>query len=118
MLVGRTTAGVLVSLHVAYNMPEILPRRRLEITGTRGLIVATDTMGQQPGGGVDVIDAATGASHSLDFDPLLSPFTAQARAFAAAVRGEPHDFDAERGLAAMRLLAGVAVAEPRTMELA
>ena len=57
MLVGRTASGVLISLHNSYNTPETLPRRRLEIVGTRGQIVATDTMGQDPGGTVFFTDA-------------------------------------------------------------
>ena len=37
LLVGRTAGGVLVDLHVAYNCPDALPRRRLEVVGTRGM---------------------------------------------------------------------------------
>lgn len=107
MLVGRTASGVLVSLHNSYNTPETLPRRRLEVIGTRGQIVATDTMGQDPGGTVIFTDAATSATRSIAFDPQLSPFTEQARAFAAAVRGGHHDFDPGRDLAALRLLLSV-----------
>ncbi len=107
VLVGRTGSGVLVSIHNSYNNPETLPRRRLEVVGTRGQVVAIDTMGQTPGGTVVVTDAATGRVTPLPFDAATSPFTAQARAFARAVRGDPHDFDAPRDLAAMRLLAAV-----------
>jgi 1,5-anhydro-D-fructose reductase (1,5-anhydro-D-mannitol-forming) len=115
VLIGRTAAGILVSVHVAYNMPERLPRRRLEICGTRGQIVATNTMGQDAGGAVELIDATTGTGRALKFDASLSPFTAQARAFAAAVRGEPHDFDIARDVAALGLLLSTcAVAEPTT----
>ena len=104
MLGGRTAGGVLVSLHVGYNVPESLPRRRLEVCGTQGQIVAAATMGQEAGGSVVVTDAATGVTRSLGFDVLMSPFTAQAHAFAAAVRGEPHDYDIGRDVAALRLL--------------
>lgn len=104
MLVGRTAGGVLVSLHVAYNVPESVPRRRLEICGTRGQIAATNTMGQDIGGAVDLVHAATGTVRAIAFDAALSPFTSQAQAFAAAVRGEPHTFDIERDVAALRLL--------------
>ena len=107
ILVGRTRSGVLVSIHNSYNTPEALPRRRLEVVGTTGQIVALDTMGQTPGGSVTLTDARTGAGTALAFDGALSPFVVQARAFAAAVRGASHDFDAERDLAAMRLLAAV-----------
>ena len=42
-------------------------------------------------------------STPLAFDEKLSPFAAQASAFAAAVRGEPHDFSIGRNIALMRL---------------
>ena len=115
MLVGRTAGGVLVSLHNSYNTPETLPRRRLEIIGTRGQIVADETMGQDPGGTVLFTDAASSDTRPIAFDAALSPFTAQARAFAAAVRGEPHDFDPARDLAALRLLLSVAAEAPRAL---
>ena len=105
MLLGRTAHGVLVSLHVAYNHPETLPRRRLEIVGAGGMIVAENTMGQDPGGAVTLQDAATGVMRPLPFaDAETSPFTRQMRAFAAAVRGGG-GFDAGRDLHTMRLLA-------------
>ncbi len=107
MLAGRTRSGVLVSIHNSYNNPETLPRRRLEIVGTAGQIVAVDTMGQTAGGSVTLTDADDRAETPLAFDTALSPFVVQAQAFAAAVRGAPHDFDAERDLAAMRLLAAL-----------
>ena len=111
VLVGRTGSGVLVSIHNSYNNPETLPRRRLEVMGTRGQLVAVDTMGQTPGGTVTVTDAATGRVTPLPFDALTSPFTEQARAFARAVRGDPHDFDVGRDVEAMRLLAAVYAAK-------
>ena len=112
MLVGRTARGILVGLHVAYNMPETLPRRRLEICGTGGQIVACDTMGQDPGGTVELVDAVTQHRRRLDFDVALSPFETQARAFAAAVAGEPHDFDIDRDVAALALLLSASAAPP------
>jgi hypothetical protein len=42
----------------------------------------------------------------LAFDRKLSPFAAQATAFAQAVQGEPHDFSLNRDLALMRLFTG------------
>ncbi len=116
-LVGRTASGVLVSIHNSYNNPETLPRRRLEIVGTLGQIVAVDTMGQTCGGVVTVTDAATGRATPLDFDAAASPFTEQARAFAEAVRGGPHDFDIVRDLEAMRLLASVYAAKDNDLAL-
>ena len=83
LLTGRTPSGVLVSLHVAYNTPDELPRRRLEVVGTRGSAVAVDTMGQTAGGSLTLrtpepVDVAFG-----DGDP----FAAQLAAFTAAVAG-------------------------------
>lgn len=103
MLTGRFAGGALLQSHVAYNCPEVLPRRRLEIVGSKGMIVALDTMGQSAGGSVELTCGRSGTSRPLLFDRSLSPFTAQARAFAAAVRGEPHDFSGERDLRLMRL---------------
>ena len=106
LLIGRTGSGVLASLHVAYNHAETLPRRRLEIVGTGGILAALDTMGQEPGGSVTYTDAATGAARALDVaDAGQSPFTRQMRAFSSAVLGQAASaFDLERDLATMRLL--------------
>ena len=101
LLHGRTAGGVLVDLHVAYNTPDALPRRRLEVVGTRGLAVAVDTMGQTAGGTltlhrpepVDVPFAGT------------DPFAAQFAAFTASVAGtDPWPYPAARDLALHRLL--------------
>ena len=107
MLMGRTESGALASLHVAYNYPEGLPRRRLEVSGTTGLLLATDTMGQDPGGTLVRVDGRTGASLPLPVpDATLSPFTAQIRSFSDALRrGDRDPSPGERDLAAMRLLA-------------
>lgn len=75
MLAARYAGDVLASLHVAYNHPEDLPRRRLELIGTAGMAVATDTMGQDPGGRLTV------NGEDVPFAPT-SPFTAQIDAFA------------------------------------
>lgn len=104
MLVARTGAGVLVSLHVAYNCPETLPRRRLEVLGTNGQAVAENTMGQDPGGSLVVTDATTGVSSAVPFS-VASPFTGQMAAFARFVRGTADGgFDINRDLHTMRLL--------------
>jgi predicted dehydrogenase len=101
LLAGRTAGGVLVDLHVAYNCPDALPRRRLEVVGTRGQAVAVDTMGQTAGGSltlyrpepVDVPFAGT------------DPFAAQFAGFGAAVTGTAHwPYPAVRDLALHRLL--------------
>ena len=91
---------MLLTAHVAYNCPEMLPRRRLEVQGETGLLTAIDTMGQTPGGTVTLtnIHGVVGVTFSD-----LSPFAAQAAAFQAAARGEPHDFSVARDLDLMRL---------------
>jgi len=102
MLTGRFAGGALFQSHVAYNCPEVLPRRRLEIVGDRGMIVALDTMGQSAGGSVTLTCGKSGEARPIAFDASLSPFTAQAQAFAAAVRGQAHDFCGRRDLRLMR----------------
>jgi predicted dehydrogenase len=100
ILSGRTASGVLLTSHVAYNCPEVLPRRRLEVQGERGLLTAIDTMGQTPGGTLTLTngEGVVGVTFSD-----LSPFAAQAAAFQAAALGEPHDFSLDRDLDLMRL---------------
>ena len=100
--VARTGSQVLVTSHTAYNCPEGLPRRRLEVVGDKGMLVATDTMGQTAGGSLEHMDEH-GKSRTIEFDTDRSPFAAQVAAFAAAVRGEPHGFEPQRDLALMRL---------------
>ncbi len=85
MVMLRLRSGVLAQLHVAYNYPETLPRRRLEVVGTRGIVVAIDTMGQTPGGTLTFTDAAGGRSQPLLYDGERSPFAGLAGAFTDAV---------------------------------
>ena len=105
-VIGRTRSGVLATLHVAYNCPEALPRRRLEVVGTRGMIVGEATMGQEPGGTLIFIDGETGSSEALPVpNPASSPFAEQVRRFSHALRsGVSAEFSAERDLATMRLI--------------
>ena len=109
-LIGRTGSGVLVQLHVAYNCPEALPRRRLELLGTRGQITADRTMGQTAGGQVELIDARLGLRRSLPIpDAQASPFARQMAAFArmivpGAEAGTRNAFSLVRDLHTMRLL--------------
>lgn len=106
LLIGRTRSGALVSLHVAYNCPEGLPRRRLEVIGATGQFVAFDTMGQEPGGSLSYVDGATGASAPVAVpDADASPFLNQVRAFTYALEtGDRAEFSLERDLRTMRLL--------------
>lgn len=105
LLAGRTASGVLVDLHVAYNTPDVLPRRRLEVVGTRGLAVAVDTMGQTAGGSLTLLDAAPGAvPETVPFGDA-SPFAEQFAAFSTAVRGgETWTSSPDRDLRLHRLL--------------
>jgi len=107
MLIGRTASGVLVQLHVAYNCPEALPRRRLEVLGTSGQLTAERTMGQTPGGEVWLTDGRLGLRRRLDVpDAAASPFARQMAAFARLVNGQAEAaFDLGRDLHTMRLLA-------------
>ena len=106
LLMARSRSGAMVQMHVAYNCPETLPRRRLEVVGTAGQAVATDTMGQTPGGSLELIDAATGVATLVDVpDAERSPFLNQVEAFAAAVAGSGvFPFTPEHDLNTMDLL--------------
>jgi predicted dehydrogenase len=106
VLIARSASGVLVQLHVAYNCPETLPRRRLEIIGTAGQVTATDTMGQTPGGTLHFTSAATGEARAIEIPSAArSPFLNQAEAFAACVLdGTPFGFSPQRDLAIMDLV--------------
>lgn len=107
LLIGRTGSGVLASLNVAYNCPDALPRRRLEVVGTKGQLVAENTMGQVAGGRLTFTDGTTGAPEDVAFDRTASPFTEQVRAFGSALRrpAEREAYSALRDLHTMRLIA-------------
>ena len=106
VMIGQTEAGTLLQLHVAYNHPETLPRRRLEVVGTGGLAIATDTMGQVAGGTLDLVDAATGVPSRLHVPGIdRSPFLNQVNAFAAAVLNDaPFPFSPAHDLHIMELV--------------
>jgi predicted dehydrogenase len=103
MLIARTAGGVLIQLHVAYNCPDALPRRRLEILGDAGQFTAIDTMGQTAGGRLIRTCGRTGVPEEVPFDKAASPFALQAAAFQAAARGAPHDWCCQRDLRLMRM---------------
>ena len=107
LLIARSASGVLVQLHVAYNCPEQFPRRRLEVVGTQAQLIATDTMGQTPGGVVEMISAGTGERQILEIPGGdRSPFLNQVEAFADAVlRGRPFVFSAAHDLHVMERVA-------------
>ena len=105
LLIGRTTSGVLVQLHVAYNCPDALPRRRLEVLGSRGQLVAENTMGQTAGGRVIHTDHQGTRGDLAVEDAATPPFARQMKAFAQVVRtGVSGDFDIRRDLHTMQLL--------------
>ena len=115
VLIGRTASGVLAQLHIAYNCPEGLPRRRLEVLGSTGQLLAENTMGQVPGGDVWLIEGASGVRQRLAVPhAATSPFTRQMGAFARHVLVTPDPaFSLQRDLHTMRLLArAYAVAGP------
>jgi 1,5-anhydro-D-fructose reductase (1,5-anhydro-D-mannitol-forming) len=107
LLIGRTASGALASLHVAYNCPDALPRRRLEVVGTKGMLVAENTMGQTAGGSLTFIDGVSGRPDPLAFDAESSPFAEQVRAFGSALHRpeERTAWSAARDLHTMRLVA-------------
>ncbi len=106
LLMARSVSGVLLQMHVAYNCPESLPRRRLEVLGTAGQVVATDTMGQTPGGTLFLTDAADGVARQVDVpDAERAPFLGQMEAFADCVLGgTAFAFTPEHDLHTMALL--------------
>jgi predicted dehydrogenase len=104
VLAGRTTGDALFSAHVAFNTPDALPRRRLEVVGTWAQLVAEDTMGQTAGGRLTRHDA-DGTATDVPFDTATSPFAAQLAAFSAAVAGTADwPWPLERDLRLHRLL--------------
>jgi predicted dehydrogenase len=105
VVVGRWTGDVLGIVQVSYACPETLPRRTLELVGTAGMARALDTMGQDPGGTLEVVDAADGRARSVPFDAAGDPFARELAAFERAVRGEePWPWPVERDLAVMAAL--------------
>ncbi|UZO79262.1 Gfo/Idh/MocA family oxidoreductase [Aquimarina sp. ERC-38] len=77
----QTDGGVIGNSLVAYNRKESLPRRRLEFIGTQGILLAENTMGQDPGGTLHYINAEDGSQTQIEFDQQASPFTRQVEHF-------------------------------------
>ena len=86
VIAGRTAGEALFSADVAFNTPDALPRRRLEVVGTRAQLVAENTMGQTAGGRLTRY-GADGTAVDVPFDTATSPFAAQLAAFSGAVAG-------------------------------
>ncbi len=87
VLVGALDGGALLAHTVGYNRPDALPRRRLELVGTAGMLLAENTMGQTAGGTLTFVAADNGKPRRIGFDASRSPFTGQLAAFAELVRG-------------------------------
>ncbi len=106
MLIARSRRGALVQLHVAYNCPDTLPRRRLEIVGTKAMAVALDSMGQVGGGTLHLIDAEHGGQIEIDVaDRDRAPFLAMIEAYSdCLLSGQPFPFGSDRDLRTMELL--------------
>ncbi len=85
VLLLRFAQGTLGSIHVGYNRPEQLSRRRLEIIGTEGMLVAENTMGQDAGGTVMLTHVRDGSVKPVSFDRQQSPFEQQIRSFAETI---------------------------------
>ena len=112
-LIARSESGTLLSQSVAYNCPDVFPRRRLEVIGTEGRALAVNTMGQDEGGEV-TLTRSDGTETGIDFDKDRSPFLGQVDAFARSVRtGEPFPFSPAHDLHIMRLV-DAAVESPST----
>ena len=88
VLLLRFSQGVVGSIHVGYNRPDPLPRRRLEIIGTEGTLVAENTMGQDEGGTIILIRAADGTAEPIAFNAQQSPFEQQIQDFAESILDE------------------------------
>jgi predicted dehydrogenase len=81
----ETNSGILASLHLSYACPDALPRRRLEVIGSHGMLQATNTMGQTAGGKLLVTDE-TGKQHNIPFDDQeITPFRSQLEAFSQVI---------------------------------
>ena len=104
VIIARSASGVLLSHTVAYNCPDVFPRRRLEVIGDQGRALAVNTMGQTPGGTLTLTDLG-GTVQDIPFDQTQSPFQAQVEAFAQCLLGgTPFPFSPETDLHTMRLV--------------
>ena len=106
-LIGRFRNDALLTMNVAYNCPDNFPRRTLEIVGTRAMARALNTMGQTPGGTLELIGAKGGQSRTIPVEAErdVSPFTRGVEAFSSALlQGEAFPFAPARDLHTMALL--------------
>lgn len=108
LVTARFPSGVLASLHVGYNCPDTLPRRRLELIGTRGMALAENTMGQDPAGRLTLFSAEGGDPKDVPFDTGAGPFPRQIEAFSRHLRhgGPPVGATPRGDLALTEMLLG------------
>ncbi len=106
VLLGKLGQGTLATLHVAYNCPEAFPRRQLDLIGTRAMARATDTMGQTPGGTLQLIDSSGGQkTWQEDQRTGRSPFLGQIETLSKAILlGEAFPGHASRDAQGLGLL--------------
>ena len=94
VLSARFACGAVAAITVGYNRPEVLPRRRLEITGTRGMLLAENTMGQVGGGSLRFLSAEAEAEAEVLTFADTGPFYGLLDAFLQHTTGgcaEPRD---------------------------
>lgn len=102
--IGRLANDCLATLQVAYNCPEAFPRRTLEVVGTKAMAVARNTMGQTPGGALDIV-SLEGTTEPVEFPQDRSPFLNQIEAFTQCLLdGKPFPFPPQRDLETMRII--------------
>jgi 1,5-anhydro-D-fructose reductase (1,5-anhydro-D-mannitol-forming) len=104
--IGKFAGGALFSLNVAYNCPDAYPRRTLEIIGSKKMAIATNTMGQTPGGELILIDK-NGRREEIHIDEAedYSPFRRQIEAFSECLlEGKPFTFDPANDLKNMQII--------------
>ena len=104
--IGRFADGALFSLNVAYNCPDEFPRRTLEVIGDKRMAMATNTMGQTPGGSLILIDEnGTREEIFVDEKDDVSPFRRQIELFAECLlEKKSFPFAPARDLATMRII--------------
>lgn len=101
-------SGTLATLHVGYNCPDALPRRRLELIGSRAMALAENTMGQTAGGALTLWHA-DGRREPVAFDTVACPFVRQMDGFSRHVLAGAYFPGTARGDLALteRLLAAL-----------
>ncbi len=100
----RYQDGVLAQAHLGWTTP--FARNALEVHGTAGSVVATDVMRADPGGRVEVRDAA--GTREIDLGEQQDAYQVTLRAFAEAVAGRGRPLiDGRAGLSALAVTLAV-----------